>query len=371
MLRQSEFITTEKALDLASLVWLVYFLFIFSVIFVGDYYFSPGGIFAYWLLLIAGAWFIIPLTGAVGGALLISAPFVILLLAGSAYKSIDAAYYQAPIFALISIAFLGRLEALISSPKTIIFGFSFFCLAAFSLFVFIFDSGSSRTSLVFGPTILYRVILFFYGYCLLFLIPRDRSLLIVFSSALAFYSVLKIGSRGGIVSLGVIWLLALRGRISWRLLAWSGIIFCAALIIFGIEDISSSRAFYFSSDSESTNVRLDKLRMVSYFLEGDEVFFGMSNPTSLVGNYPHNIFAEILIFHGLLAFLLFCIMNLTTIFFALRINEKNNWIYKLIILMSPILIGSQFSGSLMDNYFYISLMCYIIASVVCRRRAVS
>lgn len=214
--------------------------------------------------------------------------------------------------------------------------------------------------MVFGPTILYRVILFFYAYCLIYLLHHDRTFTAIAITCITFYAVLKIGSRGGIIAIGVIWLILIIRYLSINFLIKMLVALMLLWYFLDWEEIFSSRAFYFSSDSESTNIRLDKLSMVEQFLNSKEIWFGMSNPSALVGNYPHNIFAEILIYHGLIAFGIFFVLNMISLYIVFRNFSQKKWIFNFALLFAPIFVGAQFSGNLLDNYFYITAMAFLI-----------
>lgn len=338
----------------------VYFFYLTCVIFVGDYYVANYSIYAFWLVSLSGILFWFPLKRETAAGFVICLPLAILVTFGVFTKNIEAGYFSAPLFMLVSILALNRFRSVIADRQLIVYWMSGVALTLFFLFVLLVNSGSSRTSLIFGPTILYRIILFFYAICIIFSIHGRRRLLAVVFTCMAFYSVLKIGSRGGIVALFFIWLLITRRFFSWKYVVFSAIALLIAYLMSDVDGILSSRAFYFSSDSESSNIRLDKLAMVQNFLQGGEILGGMTNPNSLVGNYPHNILAEFLIFHGIFAFLgiLFLVLFLVKVF--LKEAGRRDWMYDSLIVFSPIFVGSLFSGSLLDNYFFVSAACYLM-----------
>lgn len=337
-----------------------YFIYLCCVIFVGDYYLRDYSTYAFWVVLILGAPFWFPLNRSTVISILICLPLALLASLGVAYKNIELGYYSAPLFVLCSILALNRFQKIMIDRDVVIYWISAGLLCFFFLFVLVTDSISSRTSLVFGPTILYRVVLFFYAVCLIYDLRNKKRLMITVFACMAFYSVLKIGSRGGIVALFFLWALVAFRYFSWRnfiliLLALGG-----AYVLSDVDAILSSRAFYFSSDSESSYIRLNKLAMIDEFFNGNEVLFGMSYPYSIVGNYPHNIFAEFLIFHGIFAFglLLALVLAVAKIF----LSSGRTWINDSIIIFSPVMVGSLFSGSLMDNYFFVAGACYIVSA---------
>jgi hypothetical protein len=217
---------------------------------------------------------------------------------------------------------------------------------------------------------LYRVILFFYAYCLIYLAHHNRNIATIIISCIAFYAILKIGSRGGIVAIAAMWLLLFHRHISTALILKVSLALLVATPFLDLESILSSRAFNFSTDSESTNVRLDKLWMIEQFLGGDEIWLGTSNPSALVGNYPHNIFAEILIFHGLIAFIVFLSLNILTFYIIFKHGRNEKWVFNFALLFAPVFVGAQFSGSLMDNYCYISGMSFLIGTKLIKFRRV-
>jgi hypothetical protein len=343
-----------------SLWSIAYFLYLSAVIFVGDYYLQEYAIFGFWIVLVCGLPFWFPVARVTAAAICIGLPLAILICLGAVYKNIEPAYYQAPMFMILSILALNRFEKIMIVRDIAIYWLSAIILSFFFLFVLVSDSVSSRTSLIFGPTILYRVVLFFYAVCLVFSLRYRNRLLTVIFACMAFYSVLKIGSRGGIVALLFLWGLVAFRNFSIKYFLLIAFALLVAYFFLDLDAIFSSRAFYFSSDSESSNIRLDKLAMIDEFLSGEEVLFGMSYPYALVGNYPHNIFAEFLIFHGVIAFaiLLFFVLLVAKAY----IFPGPQWVTDSIIIFSPILVGALFSGSLLDNYFFVAIACYLVVA---------
>lgn len=359
-----------KKFRLADLAAVSAFIFLVALLFVGDYFIVELNIFAFWLVAAAGSIFFLRLNSKVIlGALALYAPLFVLLISGVVYKELDPFYYRATVFVAVTITFLSSIEKnILTAPKWVAV-FSMLMLLAFTIFGIFDDSGRSRSTVVFGPTILYRVILLFYAVCIIYLLPAGRKWLLVILSGVAFYCIIKIGSRGGLVSIIVMWLLILRRDIKLSPFAWAAVIAAGVLISFKADYILSSRAFYFSQDSVSSNVRLHKLEMIGEFLRGDELWFGMKNPHALVGNYPHNIFAEFLVFHGIFAFTLLACLCLPFFFSLIDAGRRRPDQFQLLLLATPILVGAQFSGSLLDNYSFVAIACYASALSLRGRRA--
>jgi hypothetical protein len=335
-------------------------LYAACVFFVGDYYINDLEMHAFWVLSVFGIWsFSSVRYAATRYAFVIFFPACLIISIGIIYKQIELSYYNSLGFIMIAILFV----AIVKDQLSIALGPLAICsagvLIAFAFYVYNAHTESTRVTLLFGPTILYRVVLFFYGIAAACCIARNMSAASILLAVVAFYAIYKIGSRGGIVALVAMWLVMLRvtGALRFKTLLL-GVVLAAFFISYS-DVFLGSRTFYFSSDSESSNVRIDKLAAAYDYIASPSVWLGMVEPSKLVGNYPHNIFAEFLVFHGLFATLLLIFYSSALPLVILDGGRRYPACFNLIIIFMPIIIGAQFSGSLIDNYAYVAFLCYI------------
>lgn len=339
-----------------------FLMLFFAITFSGDYYVNGLNIYLFFLFIPFFLFMFIfkkkvDLKNIILACIfcLISSPAII----GVVYKEIAESYYFSFFFIFMMILILNEFFSIYSSPNKyigilcVVITFSFFILL-------VIVTTGARSYFIFGPTILYRIYLLFYAISAIYLLSNKSYSVFIILSFIALLSVIVIGSRGGIVVILSMWVVILFKYFSIR---FQCVVFTSLIIIstllFKFTTIFSSRAFYFSLSSESSNVRLDKLKLIYDFFDYNtfEVLFGLNSPHVLVGKYPHNILVEILIFHGLIYFVIFIILFVFYIIYPMVSKNIRNT--NMFILTLPIVIGSQFSGRLLDNYFSISAIYYL------------
>ncbi|MGL1277293.1 hypothetical protein [Vibrio parahaemolyticus] len=342
---------------LRNLKSITFFGFIFCLIFSGDYYVSDLNVYLFYVVSIFSIYFIRFEKKENYYAILVYLFFLLLCVISSPIKFLEDGYYHSFVFSLIAFFCFSIYIDLFKEPNKDLVIASLLLIFVFFVIVIVNPSQTNRTSFIFGPTILYRVVLFFYGVSLIYFLKNSKYFSFIFITGVTFFCILKIGSRGGIV---VMFAMLFSGLFFFArlksLIKFIPLIIIPVLFFVDFDYVLSSRAFYFSSESESSNVRLDKLSMVYSFMDSkfSEIFFGLEVPSKLVGNYPHNIFAEILFYHGLFAFVLFSLFYSFT--FIVPFLTKDREIKSIFIISLPILIGSQFSGRLLDNYFIMPIV---------------
>ncbi|MGB0895402.1 MAG: hypothetical protein ACPGUD_13445, partial [Parashewanella sp.] len=77
----------------------------------------------------------------------------------------------------------------------------------------------------------------------------------------------------------------------------------------------------------------------------------------IAGKYPHNIIIELIVYNGIVFFTFFVVCFL---FSAFQLIKREDGRF-LLVVMSPILIGTLLSGSMIDNYavFFVLIYCVL------------
>lgn len=242
-------------------------------------------------------------------------------------------------------------------------------------------SWGSREGFIFGPNILYRIFCFI-GF--LFLVRVNLSYKIgekisiykvyLFVGAMSF-SALSTGSRGGSIA-AFIMLAYLLVLFSKRSTARYAIVILAAFfwIINNLSLVQQSlgRSVNFDLSGDSISIRITLYERVKAFLSEAstaELLFGVGSPNRfypIEGLYPHNLFIEMIIYHGTYLILIFFIASL----FAIFLSIKNITLRTLSVVFLPIYIGSMFSGQFIDHSYLVSFpfIVVILFFVVRRKR---
>lgn len=269
---------------------------------------------------------------------------------------------------------------------------SFFRLERVSLFILLslavlfaqafsgFLSGHVRVAAVFGPNIMYRIILFLcFGYFLLQLRKNTKQVrgLIIFFPGL--FAVLATGSRGGLVSWFVLFLLALFislgrtykfGRNFWYY--FPGIAFFMVGVVALLQQAQDyfTRPFYFDFEG---SVRFGFFeRYVSFYQEANilDLLFGAGRDSHWFFFYPHNLFLEVSVWWGV-GPLILIVGYMISIGFAIRESvvskmPSNALLASLLVL--PVFLGAQFSGSLFESSIVVALGAVFISSTFASKR---
>lgn len=339
--------------------------------FVGDYFVNILNIYAFWLILPILFIFNIRVYKASVLRSIVFMAFSAIPLIAAPFKDIELAYYQSFIFGFFVLLSFASVADVFKQNNYLAI-FASLCIILIILFQTSHQSlESARFSFVFGPTILYRVVLILYFTICIFALKNEKYLIFLFLTVITVIIIVRIGSRGGIVTIVVMSMFVLGRYVNIYIFAQIIIaLFLAFLFIYNCDQqfnqifdnlFSSLRAFNFDSDGASIAIRLEKASSIFDLLNSPQVAFGSVDPNGFTGNYPHNIFVEVIIYHGIFEFLLFAFMHigyLRVIFMPKKYSE-NDWY--IAMLFMPIMIGSQFSGSLLDNYSYLSVLtCFMI-----------
>lgn len=253
-----------------------------------------------------------------------------------------------------------------------------FSLLFFVFFIGISMSNSDRASFIFGPNILYRVssVCFF---SLLFLLYKNKFfiklILLILFSAILLFTLLKIGSRGGVILSALVLFVGymfLFGRDFNRTLISICLLLGLTTYVFANFDYllkllnDSGRLFQFNIDqSESLRLRVQpwyELLSTSFFLEypigmSYEEFFSKYGAPGF--EYPHNLLLELMLFFGVPG-LLFSIFLTIRFMKILKMLSSFNFNFSDFFVLTTVVVflGSQFSGDLTDNYITISLLIF-------------
>jgi len=227
-------------------------------------------------------------------------------------------------------------------------------LLALTAFAVTVKAGDPRLDIVFGPNILYRIILFLFG-CYLFYsaIHSSNRVWLAVAFLLTTYLVFRTGSRGGMVALAATLGLAyLNSKYKKTYFALGILVAVLVGSIFLDSLLVDSRSLQFGG--ESSEVRLEKVQAAKNFVQSSNLLIGAEDPRKYTGVYPHNIFLEFFVYHGLIGLAL-----LVALFVALIFRVVSSYYHRLIFLpFAGITVGSLFSGSLMDNYAVLSVCLY-------------
>jgi|GEM_PF-2445849 hypothetical protein len=345
---------SEKFSVIDFLVDAFLFVLFFCLVFIGD--FSIDGFYFLPLVaLISSVFFVLRYRKLYrgGGYWLVGYFFLVVFLGKAAF--FEDSGYSVFIFGFLASVFCLPYFYDLIDRSSAPFGVSLGGLVAL-FFVAVFISGEDlRFNFIFGPTILYRVVGFFWGVVLLSSISQRKgfypwgALLCTF---LAVYILFRTGSRGAILVLAVMffslyWVAGFKKKIIAALLL-------LPLLFSALHDFSFNEYRAFNFGGESTEVRISKVSAVNDFLTTGNVFWGASDPSVYVGVYPHNIVVEFLVYYGIPAFVALLVL-LVAFFGLVAVNRK---MAVMMLPFYPIVVGSLFSGSNMDNYFVIAVLIY-------------
>ncbi len=234
------------------------------------------------------------------------------------------------------------------------------CILAFLSLVFI---GGSRESLIFGPNVMYRIlgVLFFLMYCSLSIQKSPKYYLLLLSYVATLIGLVLTGSRGATVVFLLQTLFLLIYFRNFNFAKYVVLIGFVALffVIFSYWDVVSGilgRVIYFDMNNGSESVRANMYLIVLDVFEAESsttLLFGLGNESNYFqGIYPHNLFIEILLYHGIVFFLATLILG-GLLFLKSR---GNNFIGFCFLVFLPIIFGTMLSGNLTDNYPVLSLL---------------
>jgi len=228
-------------------------------------------------------------------------------------------------------------------------------------------SGGVRGRAVFGPNILYRV--FILLAVLSYFRLHGSVKYIMFMTC--FVGIALTGSRGGLV-VGLLTLMAIiLSSARWNLkIKYVIPIFLALLLVYLMPlygDFAKNvvgRLFLMSG--ESIDGRLAFIAQALMFLNAGffklVLGFGVY-PNEFLSFYPHNIYVELLISHGMISTGLFLLVSIGVFLYATfnrrKVSRDQRFIFVVFVMF---LSSSQFSGSFYDNWVCVSLAFSLLGS---------
>ena len=233
--------------------------------------------------------------------------------------------------------------------------------------VYWLTSGGVRGRAVFGPNILYRV--FVLLAVLSYFRLHGSVKYIVFLTC--FVGIALTGSRGGLVA-GLLTLMAIiMSSARWNLNIKHVIpIFLASLLVYlmllygDFAKFVLGRLFLISGGSIDGRLAFMEQALIFFNAEFFDLIFGFGvYPNEIFSFYPHNIFLELLVSHGMLPislfFLVLIYVFLSAIFNRRTISRDQRFIFVVLVMF---LSSSQFSGSFYDNWVCVSLAFSLFGS---------
>ena len=233
--------------------------------------------------------------------------------------------------------------------------------------VFWLTSGGVRGRAVFGPNILYRVFILLAILSYFRLHGSVKN--IVFMTC--FVGIALTGSRGGLV-VGLLTLMAIiLSSARWNLkIKYVIPIFVAPLLVYLILLYGDFAKFVlgrlFLMSGGSIDGRLTFIADAAIFFNTGffDLILGFGvYPNEVLSFYPHNIFVELLISHGMLSTSLFVLVSINVFLYAIfnrrTISRDQRFIFVVLVMF---LSSSQFSGGFYDNWVCVSLAFSLFGS---------
>ncbi len=233
------------------------------------------------------------------------------------------------------------------------------------------DSEDGRVTFIFGPNVLYRVLIFFILTLIvvLTLFKIKGRLKVIYSLVLLlilFYLLSLVGSRGGVIILVAVLSLTFLIKYFFNVRNFLLLLIIAPMLFLSLLDLfESSRVFSFEGIGQNIRIVffmefLNNISLIPVFGYSWQDFlkyavYGFS--------YPHNSFVELVYYYGVLGWLMVFFVSYVAIlairFFVKRtINSRNLIEYIYILLFLIVLFSSFASGDLTDNFTIISFALY-------------
>jgi len=281
----------------------------------------------------------------------ISPPFFNELLSGS------EKYWHAYIFIVLSVNIILTFPYLLSNPRPL-FIISMIWMLFFALGSIPSLMNSERALFVFGPNTLYRIYAFIFTSFSIasFQLKRFGVRNVLFTLTLLSYLVANAAtlSRGATIVTTVVLLhLFLFNSKNYFKLVRNILIVLMILSggLYAVENIASIQRLVSFDAVYRREFLLDSYQLVFtvglFGLTSQNIFF----PFPL---YPHNIFAEAIIYSGWYFFFLLLTSYSFSLYKLVFVKSKAQTYHALLLLIG-VLIGSLFSGSLFDNFLVFSL----------------
>jgi len=235
-------------------------------------------------------------------------------------------------------------------------------IIAFSIFAFL--NIGNRLHLVFGPNVIYKIIGFNYLIWLFVFSLKNNRFYNFIIKCLFLLIMIKVGSRGGVLlflTVNFHYYFIIYKRLSYFKLFISliPIIIITVIYFYDFLRLIFGRTLYFDINNQSESFRLKSIKDFFSWLDNSS-FFDFIIGSGLEQDpfmriYPHNIFIELIHGYGILVGIIFLILIIN--FF----HTQNN-LLKLILY--NFLLGSVFSGSLLDNFIIFSILFFPILNPI-------
>lgn len=217
---------------------------------------------------------------------------------------------------------------------------------------------SGSRGFIFGPNILYRVLLFIYVFSSLLILRREKNIQFMILTLFVILALTVNGSRGGVAVFSVVFILILY-KFGSRKTFLVGSLVSGLLFITYLLAVDLPRAFIFTDYSGSNSI-LDRLTILkssvstifNYPFGMGEV--GFKNKFTFI-HYPHNQILEFLLYYGILGLVLSCLVIIA----LLKVRNTDFGIINLTLFLPTL-----FSGTLTDNFMIYSwILSFLFVNV--------
>lgn len=323
------------------LIILDYFL-VFALTFVGDFKLLDFYLYPFLLLAYSIVHALIGSFSRIG--LVLTALFGIFFFDLLLWRESDNEGWWKVFIIVTSPMWFKSLTNVLKTQSNIVVSFNRFLVISCTIYaVFSLSSGITRGSLFFGPNILYRVF-FFLGTLELISFRRKYGRMELYRKGAILTMLMSTGSR---LSLALI--VTLFGRIKLKRLL-SGLLL--GFIIFFMLNSVGSRLLNFTGMFDGYRVlAYQKILDWDRYLTLNELIFGATSVNNMYHFYPHNLFLESLVEHGLVR----TVILLVSLLIYVKKYLKNEMLMPLL----GIYLGSFVSGSFFENAVIYSLGFYL------------
>ena len=290
---------------------------------------------------------------------IISPPFANELL--NSYNS----YWHAYIFMVLSVNLIFTFPYILSKPN-MLFQVSMLWMILFFMGSLLSLINSERAYFVFGPNTLYRIYAFIFTTFSIasFQLNRFNFKNVFFVLMLGMYLISNVAtlSRGAtIVTFATLSVLYIHNSKSpWILV--KNIIVLLTVLYSGLFFIKSNESVQRLLNFDVENSARAEYLSDSYKLALESDFFGFTSENAFFPfpYYPHNIFAETILYSGWYLFLCLVVSYIFAVYKLLPPTKKALNYSPLLLI--GVLIGSLFSGSLFDNFMAFTIGFVVILS---------
>lgn len=342
--------------------------FVFSVLFVNDYKLPFGipAVYPLWLLMVAARG-VCRLhstkteLAAQGVLILLLLPPLVVELALSPND-----YYHGYMLAVLAVNAV-RILPRLCRDAVVVYASLLVLLMVAMVGLYQLSIGVSRGSFVFGPNVMYRVGVFFFG---VFFVGattvRTRvsgNVWVVLAYAACSLTLAFTGSRGALVTWAVL-SVAVYAALGYRTRAWHmkpvWLLTLLLPVVIGYSFLQDRlwRLTYLSLANASESIRIEYVYQALVYVQLTDwitQLFGIGSEAAenqYFGFYPHNLFLESLVYGG------WWLILVVVVFYALFLREVVHSTKPVIGLVMPLIgifVGSLFSGNLWYNYPVLSL----------------